>query len=347
VRARAVAFCRWAAWHGVTRRRAAALLGLAPRTLLRWLARWRRERLRARGRGRPACRSPRELRARALALIGLLGPRVGAAPLQALCPGMARREAQDLLRRYRRAYRLRRRRLASALHWARPGAVWAVDFAEPPQPLEGAYGRLLAARDLASGCQLLWLPAADESAREACAALEALFRAHGAPLVLKSDNGSAFASADLAALLDAWGVWQLLSPPRTPRYNGACEAGIGSMKARTHHRAAAEGRPGQWTCDDAEAARLQANETARPRGPSGPTPEESWQGRRPISPQERAAFAEAVRQQDGEARRAQGYPAEAPLDRVAQAAVGRAALRQALVAHGLLVITRGDVTEAR
>ena len=50
-----------------------------------------------------------------------------------------------------------------------------------------------------------------------------------------------------------------------------------------------------WTCEDAEAARLQANQTARPRGHRGPTPEESWRQRRPIGPRERAAFAAAVR----------------------------------------------------
>jgi len=47
--------------------------------------------------------------------------------LQALCPGLARREVADLLRRYRRAWKRRRRLLARALHWSRPGAVWAVD----------------------------------------------------------------------------------------------------------------------------------------------------------------------------------------------------------------------------
>jgi hypothetical protein len=33
--------------------------------------------------------------------------------------------------------------------------VWAIDFAEPPQPIDGSYTRLLAVRDLGSGYQLL------------------------------------------------------------------------------------------------------------------------------------------------------------------------------------------------
>jgi transposase InsO family protein len=342
-----VAYCRWAARHGLTLTESARRLGLAARTLRRWVAAWERDRIRARERGRPTSRAPRPLRARALALIGLLGPRVGVPTLQALCPGMARREVADLLRRYRRAWRRKRRLLLRALHWTRPGAVWAIDFSEPPLPVEGRYARLLAVRDLAGGAQLLWLPVADESARTARDALEALFRQHGPPLVLKSDNGSAFVAGEVGALLTAWGVEPLFSPPRTPRYNGSCEAGIGSMKARTHHRAASAGRPGEWTCDDAEAARLEANQTARPWGSRGPTPEETWAGRRPVSAGERAAFGEAVGRLEREARQEQGCPPDGPLDTMVQAAVRRVAIRRALVAHGLLTITSGARPDPR
>src|SRR5262249_49055184 len=64
-------------------------------------------------------------------------------------------------------------------------------------------------------------------------------------------------------------VGQLFSPPAWPQYNGSCEAGIGSIRTRTHHQSARRGFPGQWTCDDMEAARLQANELARPWGLTG------------------------------------------------------------------------------
>ena len=245
-------------------------------------------------------------------------------------------ELQDLLRRYRRAWRRRRRLLTRTLQWTRPGSVWAIDFAEPPQPVEGRYRRLLAVRDLASGYQLLWLPVVDEAAATAMAGLEALFRQYGAPLVLKSDNGSAFIAAEFEALLERWAVWQLYSPPRTPRYNGSCEAGIGSMKTRTHHQAARGEHAGDWTCADAEAAREEANETARPWGSGGPTPVEAWQERRGIEAEERTAFGVVVRQAAQEARRVQGHLADACLDRTAQAAVNRVALREVLLAWGLL-----------
>jgi transposase InsO family protein len=252
---------------------------------------------------------------------------------------MARREVEDLLRRYRRALRRRRRRLSRVLHWSRPGAVWAVDFSEPPLPIEGRYPRLLAVRDLASGYQLLWLPVADETAHTACDGLHALFRQHGAPLVLKSDNGSGLAAGALEALLAGWGVWQLFSPVRTPEYNGSCEAGIGSMKTRTHHQAALRGTAGEWTCDDTEAARQQANQTARPHGLHGPTPEEVWTARTPIGDEERRAFADTAVRTAAEARQEQGYPPQGEIGPMARAAVHRVALRRALVAHGLLSFT--------
>jgi hypothetical protein len=154
--------------------------------------------------------------------------------------------------------------------------------------------------------------------------------------VVKTDNGSAFVASEFEALLAARGVWQLFSPPRMPRYNGSCAAGIGSLKARTHHESARQGRPGEWTCEDAEAARLQANETARPWGSNGPTPAGAWAARRPIEPAERTAFSAAVRRWQRAVRRQQGHPPTGPLGRAADAAVNRVAIREELVAQGML-----------
>ena len=176
-------------------------------------------------------------RQRLLALIELVGPHIGVPILQTLFRSMPRREIEDILRRYRRIWRRRGRRLPHILHWRRAGTVWAIDFAEPPLAIEGSFDRLLAVRDLASGLQLLWLPVTDETARTAIAGLKSLFREHGPPLVLKSDNGSAFIAEAFARFLKRWRVWHLRSPPGCPEYNGACEAGIGSMK-RARRRAA-------------------------------------------------------------------------------------------------------------
>ncbi|MCZ6690689.1 MAG: hypothetical protein O7H41_13935 [Planctomycetota bacterium] len=59
--------------------------------------------------------------------------------------------------------------------------------------------------------------------------LEALVRGCGPPLVLKSDNEAVFRSQEMKKFLVRWAITPLLSPLRTPRYNGSCQAGIGSM----------------------------------------------------------------------------------------------------------------------
>jgi hypothetical protein len=124
--------------------------------------------------------------------------------------------------------------------------------------------------------------------------LATLFAHHGAPLVLKSDNGSHFDNAGVQELLRMWNVAHLFSPPHWPRYNGAVEAGIGSLKSRTDACAA---RHGLWTWDDVAAALREANTFARPRGERGPSPDELWRLRSPIATTERHRFAASVSRQ--------------------------------------------------
>lgn len=161
-----------------------------------------------------------------------------------------------------------------------------MDHAQPPQSVDGIYRALLAVRDLASGMVLDWFPVPDETAVTTRNALLELFLKFGPPLVLKSDNGSAF-KANVVTLLADWQVIPLASPPKTPRYNGSCEAGIGSLKNLTRHQAALAGHPGIWTSDDTEAAQRHANEFHYPNGYSQPTALERWQSRQPIDQAER------------------------------------------------------------
>ena len=113
--------------------------------------------------------------------------------------------------------------------WPVAGRVWAIDFTGPVTPIEGRDRYLLAVRDLGSGRQLLWRPVEAATGEAARAALAGLFAEHGAPLVLKCDNGSPFVGAVVAGLLAACGVAALVSPPYWPAYNGAVEAGIGGL----------------------------------------------------------------------------------------------------------------------
>src|SRR5262245_11852225 len=269
-----------------------------------------------------------------------LGPGIGVPTLRACFPLLARAELANLLKRYRRVWRRRQRVPLRVLHWTQPGRVWAMDFTEAPQPIDGIDHHLLAVRDLASGQQLLWLPVRQATAAAVRAALAGLFVIHGAPLVLKCDNGAPFAAPAVRQLGAEFGVAILFSPPYTPRYNGAIEAGIGSLKTRTDMAAARHGHPGFWTWDDVAAAQSEANVTARPLGPSGPSPAVLWTARSRICADERAVFQAAVQRHRDTT--APGRP-PTPHDLKAtkeQRAMDRQAIRRALEELGYLWYAR-------
>lgn len=215
-----------------------------------------------------------------------------------------------------------------------------MDHTRPPRPIDGLFPEVLCARDLASGLQLAAHSVPSVGADHVIPLLSALFAEHGTPLVLKCDNGSGFIDHRTKTFLRERGVHVLFSPPKTPRYNGACEAGIGSMKTRALHIAATNGRPSDWTCDDIEGARLQANETARPQGPWSPSPDQMWSNRARIDDDERRTFDETVRILRVEASQQQGALPGLPIAHADTAQIDREVLTRALLHHGLLTISR-------
>jgi hypothetical protein len=359
VRVSVLAFAHWAECQGYSQRDAAAMLGLKAGTLASWERGWREDRLYVESLGRPARDSDWETRQLIIGLFYLVGPGIGLPCLRAFFPDAAKSELEDMLRRYRQIHLKRHKVLLHVLRWQKPGAVWAMDFEQPPAPVDGIYPYVFLVRDLASGNQLLSLPVPSRELRHVIGALVALFQRYGPPLVLKSDNefnaDKVAANLDdelrsslqkLAALLAEHGVIQLLSPPAWPRYNAAIEAGIGSFATRAHHEAARHGHPGEWNCDDVEAARLQANELARPWGHNADTPDITWQQRRPIDAEDRAAFIESVQQLEQEARqeRQKDLLPETPLGPRDMASARREAISRALVQHGLLLFRRRRFT---
>ena len=112
------------------------------------------------------------------------------------------------------------------------------------------------------------------------------------------------------------------------------------MKIRTHHASARHDRPGQWTCDDCEEARLQANELARTWGAEGPTPDQAWEQRQRITAEQRAAFKTSLEQEQIRVRQEEGYDLQSSLAYHDQAALDRVAIRRALVALGVLLFSR-------
>jgi transposase InsO family protein len=223
---------------------AADFLHLSTRTLRYWRQHFAAAMLPLHALGRPVLRSSQQQRNDVIELLRLLGPRTSLATLWDCFADMPGAELDNLLGRYRHVWRRRYQQAANVLHWTTPGVIWAIDFTEAPQPIDGVYPYLLAVRDLASGKALLWQPLVEATAAATCAALAYLFTVQGAPLVLKMGNGCGFnAGAKLALLLQAE-VIALFSPPYVPRYNGSIKASIGALKARTEAEAVRHGRPG-------------------------------------------------------------------------------------------------------
>jgi hypothetical protein len=353
-----LAFARWAQRMGCSPRNAADKLQLKPGTLAEWKRRWKENRLAADPIGRPTRDSDWDTRQLMIALFYLAGPGLGLPGLRGFFPDASKGELEYMLKRYRRVHLRRNKVLLHVLRWLNPGTVWAIDFHQPQRPVDAIYPYVFIVRDLASGKHLLSLPVPSRELQHVIAALSALFQNLGAPLVLKSDcefDTSRFGAADenvnqarqvLAQLLEQHSVFHLLSPPHTPQYNASIEAGIGSFQTRAHHEAARHGHVGEWNCDDVEAARLQANELARPWGHAQPTPDIAFNERLPISTEDRSAFAASVQQFEAEERqqRQQQLLEGMPLGPRDQKSCRRVAISRALVAHGLLSFRRRRFT---
>jgi transposase InsO family protein len=323
---------------GASLAEAAHELGVASSTLGDWARLDERDSLEPKPLGPPARRCDRATRKSVLEVLNERGPTVGLPTLAARFPRVARRELKNLVARYRRASVRGKTIFVQQLRWTEAGTVFAMDYKKPPAPVDGVYDAILSVRDLASHCQLAALPVSGATARSTADALAALFSEHGAPLVMKSDNGSHFTSPEATEVLARFGVIHLLSPPATPSYNGSCEAGIGALSVRVHHESARHGRPGCWTSDDVEAGRESANQTGRPWGSSGPTPSEAWAARRSHDSL-RAELAATVARNERELR-AERTVNIGRTDDYKTAPLRREAIGRALVAHGLLEVRR-------
>jgi transposase InsO family protein len=313
----------------------AELLHIPVRTLGDWRLDFTVRALAALPLGRPAYLVPPAQRNLVIQHIDVSGPGVGVPSLRAQFPGIPRLELENILNRFRHEWRQSHREVLNQLKWSTAGAVWAIDHHGPRTPAtDGGFHYLLAVRDLASGQVLLWLPVSDATANHVIKVLEMLFIVYGAPLVLKSDNGSAFIADDLRKLCRRFGVRNLYSPPHTPSYNGSIEATIGSLKTRTERHAAQAGHAGLWTRADLDAARHEANNAA---GPCGLCPDQTWTARPGIAQDQRDLFLEATAHRFDDLDAAQ----HKPKDDAQHRAMHRAAISQVLVELGYLSITRG------
>jgi hypothetical protein len=143
---------------------------------------------------------------------------------------ISRRDLAALIATARRALAEERQAALCHITWHVPGLVWSLDDTE----LARVNGRLLClhqVQDLASRYKFRpWV--GERIVGETVAArLEQLFVQHGAPLVLKRDNGGTLNQEAVDVVLARYWVVPLNSPRQYPPYNGGMERAIREVKA--------------------------------------------------------------------------------------------------------------------
>jgi transposase InsO family protein len=193
---------------------------------------------RTRGRGRPRKELSKAQRGSLLAL-HRAHPDWGLPKLRDALPGLPRNSALAYLRRYKRLRRKRHRR-RQRVQWHLPGTVWAIDGTWLEQRVVGSGRRALIVVEMHTRKTLALESVAGERAYEVERVLAALVEKHGAPLVLKLDNGSAFISLRILVFCALRGITLMHSPVRRPSWNGTCE--VSGRWAKRRAQAAAEQR---------------------------------------------------------------------------------------------------------
>jgi len=287
--------------------------------------------------GRPPLLANRLQRNDIIGAIRASNGRICVRELKLAYPGIGRAQLRSLLSRYRRLQRKARRRRLATLRWLQPGTVWAMDHTE--LHVEGNARHVLVVRDLASGKTLAAEPTPSMDAATTIEILRRLIAEHGAPLVIKCDNGSGFIAEETKSMLAASGVLLLYSPPGTPSYNGACEAGVGSIKHRAQDAAWHRGSVTAVSLDELLLAQSQADLERVERRSGAPTRHDVWCRRQRPAPALRDAMRVRVDHWRARARLDLGIAADKKLPHAEQASLDRFAIGQALRNLNLLTVT--------
>jgi putative transposase len=166
----------------------------------------------------------------------------------------------DILKRHGLVKSRRRRHRwqhpgAAALHTKAPNEVWTIDFKGQFKTRDGVYCYPLTVLDNFSRYLLVCTALHDVRTRGTRQALERLFREHGLPDAIRSDNGVPFASTGIHGLceLNVWwmklGIVHQRIQPSSPQENGAHERMHRTLKAATTRPPAQSLRGQQWKFD--------------------------------------------------------------------------------------------------
>ena len=193
-----------------------------------------------------------------------------------------------------------------------PGAVWAIDGTWLDDPVVGSGRRALVVVEMHSRKTLCLTSVPGERAVAAEQVLARLIAIHGAPLVLKLDNGPAFIAKRFSSFCRRQGITLMHSPIRTPRWNGTCEVSGKWAKRRAEAAARRRGSDGTLTQADLDCAVTYAGTLPRIH--------EGWRQR----------FLALFEQQLVVVAREQGVAMDEPVKHHVLRSLGRVAARRAL-----------------
>ncbi len=234
-------------------------------------------------------------------------------------PGVPKNAAAVYIRRCKSILGRRRRRRWNKVTWHVPGAVWAIDGTWLDQVVAGSGRRALIVVELHHRKVLALQSVSGERASAVIALLRRLVQQHGAPLVLKADNGSAFIAACVSLFCRRHGITLMHSPVRQPRWNGTCEVSGRWAKGRAQAAAARRGSVTLYQQDLDAAVTL-----------DGPLPA--------IADELRVHFQRACDEQLADLMRERGLARSAPLDDHLRRSLGRVAVQRALLICHMLTI---------
>ena len=237
----------------------------------------------------------------------------------AAIPGLPRNSAAAYLRRLDRLERRRRRRWRHRVHWLVPGAAWAIDGTWLDQAVVGSGRRALVVVDLRSKMTLAVESVRGERAVDVERVLTGLIAKHGAPLVLKLDNGSAFISKRILDFCRRHGITLMHSPIRRPSWNGTCEVSGRWAKRRAAAAARLRG-DGTLTQADLDCAVTCVGVLPQVGAPL------------------RRSFLDLVQQQLAVVARERGLAVDEPVRDHMRRSLGRVAARRALQACHIVTI---------
>lgn len=174
---------------------------------------------------------------------------------------ISRRDLRALSREVRLEINREKAAAQMRIEWKAPRLIWAIDDLQ----LKGLGVQWNQVQDM--GSRYKFMPGIGMGNRgpmkgyAVAERLAGLFEGHGAPLVLKRDNGSNLNHGAVNEVLDAYGVIALNSPVYYPRYNGSIEAGQREVRACLKERRALQAA---WAWAWGEGVVQDLNHRSRP-----------------------------------------------------------------------------------